>query len=394
MRNILKPLLAIKTKRGYSILSAVVVTLFSTWVIFDATKFEVDLTVNGETEVVKTHGKTAGELLEEVGIDVGVHDFLSHNVETPITDGMEIEYKEALKVFLTVDDETKQYYTIAATVGEFFNLEQLEFNEHDEISHDLSAKLTEGLEITVDTAFQITVIDGEKKAKHWTTGGNVEDFLVANDISLNKLDKIKPKLDKEITEDTKITIIRVEKKEKEVEESIPFEVEERKDNSLEAGKKKVIKAGKKGKALNKYEVTYENGKEVDRKLISEKVLEKSEKEIVAVGTKKAASASSAPAGKGKVMVMEATGYGADCKGCSGITAIGINLKKNPNMKVISVDPRIIPLGSRVWVEGYGEAIAGDTGGAIKGNRIDVFLPSEAYARNNWGRRTVKVKILD
>jgi len=84
----------------------------------------------------------------------------------------------------------------------------------------------------------------------------------------------------------------------------------------------------------------------------------------------------------------------DCKGCSGITATGIDVRNNPNMKVIAVDPSVIPLGSRVWVEGYGEAVAGDTGGAIKGNRIDVLLPSEAYAAQNWGRRTVQVRVLD
>ena len=63
--------------------------------------------------------------------------------------------------------------------------------------------------------------------------------------------------------------------------------------------------------------------------------------------------------------MTATAYTASCAGCSGITATGINLKANPNQKVISVNPTVIPLGSKVSVEGYGEAIAGDTGGAIK-----------------------------
>jgi 3D (Asp-Asp-Asp) domain-containing protein/LysM repeat protein len=74
------------------------------------------------------------------------------------------------------------------------------------------------------------------------------------------------------------------------------------------------------------------------------------------------------------LTMTATAYTATCEGCSGITATGINLLKNPDMKVISVDPDVIPLGSKVWVEGYGEAIAGDTGGAIKGNKIDIFIP--------------------
>lgn len=93
------------------------------------------------------------------------------------------------------------------------------------------------------------------------------------------------------------------------------------------------------------------------------------------------------------LTVSATAYTASCAGCSGITATGIDLRDNPNQKVISVDPSVIPLGSRVWVEGYGEAIAGDTGGAIKGNKIDVFVPSQDAALS-WGVKEVKVKILN
>lgn len=95
----------------------------------------------------------------------------------------------------------------------------------------------------------------------------------------------------------------------------------------------------------------------------------------------------------KEMTVTATAYTAYCTGCSGTTAIGIDLRANPNQRVIAVDPRVIPLGTKVWVEGYGEAIAGDTGGAIKGNKIDVFIPSQESAMA-WGVKTVKIKILN
>lgn len=95
----------------------------------------------------------------------------------------------------------------------------------------------------------------------------------------------------------------------------------------------------------------------------------------------------------KEMVVTATAYTAYCTGCSGTTAYGIDLRANPNQKVIAVDPRVIPLGTKVWVEGYGEAIAGDTGGAIKGNKIDVFIPTKESAMA-WGRKTVKIRVLN
>ncbi|PYE91366.1 cell wall-binding protein EntC [Bacillus sp. 196mf] len=75
------------------------------------------------------------------------------------------------------------------------------------------------------------------------------------------------------------------------------------------------------------------------------------------------------------------------------SALGHNLTANPNMKLIAVDPSVIPLGSKVWVEGYGVAIAGDTGGAIKGNKIDVLMPDKGTS-SSWGRKTVTVKVLN
>lgn len=71
----------------------------------------------------------------------------------------------------------------------------------------------------------------------------------------------------------------------------------------------------------------------------------------------------------------------------------MNLKENPDAKVIAVDPSVIPLGTKVYVEGYGYATAEDIGGAIKGNRIDVFIPTQSGALE-WGRKQVKVTILD
>lgn len=106
-----------------------------------------------------------------------------------------------------------------------------------------------------------------------------------------------------------------------------------------------------------------------------------------------ASAPAPTSSAAKEMTVTATAYTAYCTGCSGTTYTGIDLRSNPNQKVIAVDPSVIPLGSRVWVEGYGEAIAGDIGGAIKGNIIDVFMADQQDALN-WGRQTVNIKILD
>ena len=102
-------------------------------------------------------------------------------------------------------------------------------------------------------------------------------------------------------------------------------------------------------------------------------------------------ATPAPTGQtGTEMYVTSTAYSHESSG--SITRMGHNIKENPNMKLIAVDPPVIPLGSRVWVEGYGVAIAGDTGGAIKGHKIDVLMPNNAQAYA-WGRKTVKIVVL-
>ncbi|MBN9655550.1 LysM peptidoglycan-binding domain-containing protein [Halobacillus sp. GSS1] len=105
--------------------------------------------------------------------------------------------------------------------------------------------------------------------------------------------------------------------------------------------------------------------------------------------------SSQPADDGvvKTLNMEATAYTAFCEGCSGTTSTGIDLRANPDQKVIAVDPNVIPLGSEVYVEGYGKAIAGDIGGAIQGNRIDVFMADRSDALD-FGRKSVEVKVYE
>lgn len=112
----------------------------------------------------------------------------------------------------------------------------------------------------------------------------------------------------------------------------------------------------------------------------------------------AQESSSAPAeesnsqqSSGRTLRMQATGYSTRQPSLSTHTATGIDLRVNP--RVIAVDPSIIPLGTMVEVEGMGVYIAGDTGGAIRGNIIDIHFQTVAEALQ-WGRRTVNVRILD
>ncbi|HWK22072.1 MAG TPA: LysM peptidoglycan-binding domain-containing protein [Ureibacillus sp.] len=126
---------------------------------------------------------------------------------------------------------------------------------------------------------------------------------------------------------------------------------------------------------------------------SEATTNSTDNETVKENSPETTTSTSSSSSDSKVLTVQATAYTASCEGCTGITSTGINLKENPDAKVISVDPTVIPLGSKVYVEGYGEAVAGDTGGGIKGNKIDVFVPTQQEAIN-FGVKQLNVTILD
>lgn len=413
-------------QRVISTVGVLALIAFSSIIVFDAMKKTITVNDNGKEQRVQTHVKTVEEVLEQTGITVGEHDELSHALDAEIESGMTIDYKTAKQVTVNVDGEENIYHTTQDTVEDLFIDHNLAFSNHDDLSHELDDTLKEGMTIDVTKAFQVTVVNGGKKEKYWTTGGTVEQLLNDHKITYlkNSNDKINVNLSDKIKNDTKIKIVRVDKEKEEVEEAIPFEVETQEDSSLEKGKEKVVSEGEEGLVVKTYEVTKEDGKKADKVLKDEKVKKESKNKVVAVGTKevkqandggnlqtlaksesksksKGNSSSESSSSKksnssnsnGKTLTMSASAYTAKCNGCSGHTSTGINLNANPNKKVVAVDPSVIPLGSKVWVEGYGEAVAGDTGGNIVGNRIDLHFPNKEAALA-FGQKTVTVKVIN
>lgn len=159
-------------------------------------------------------------------------------------------------------------------------------------------------------------------------------------------------------------------------------------NKLEDSKEIIEQNEKELKEIN--DTINSKNKEIDQ---LKKDLEAKRKQEKLLASSNSKTESNAPTSNGEYTekTMTATAYTAECAGCSGVTYTGIDLNKNRDKKVIAVDPNVIPLGSKVHVEGYGFAIAGDIGGAIKGNKIDLHVPTkkQAYA---FGRQQVKVRI--
>lgn len=152
----------------------------------------------------------------------------------------------------------------------------------------------------------------------------------------------------------------------------------------------LVKEDIKAKEAAKKEAAEKAAKEKAAKEAAEKAAAEKEAAKKAEASEQTADQSQP---SGQTMMMEATAYSsdpADALGGGSITATGQNLLENP--MAVAVDPSVIPLGTRLYVEGYGEAYAVDTGSAIQGNIIDVHF-STAGQCEAWGRRQVKVTIL-
>ena len=366
----------------------------------ELTKQPVSISINGKKQSVRTHAKTVGELMKSLNIKTRKEDHISPAEDTKITSNMNVEYIAAKPVHLAMDGEEKQVWTTAGTVGKILKELNLELAEHDQIEPSVDKEIKKDMKLTLQRAFKVTVKDAGKNKDIWTTSTTVADFLKHHKISIKGDDEVKPALDETLTKDqANIHITRIKKVTDVVEENIPFDVKKKEDASLEKGTEKVVQDGKEGKLKKHYAVIKKNGKEVSRELIKEETAAESKAKIIAVGTKRktvaqiSTNVSRGNEASGKEFYVTSTAYTASCSGCSGHTATGVNLKNNPGSKVIAVDPSFIPLGTKVHVEGYGYAVAADTGSAIKGRKIDVFFPSKSAAYR-WGNKRVKIKVLN
>ncbi|WP_455675994.1 ubiquitin-like domain-containing protein [Pradoshia sp.] len=378
------------------IMTSVAVFILATGIIFyESTKKTVALSLDGEKQMVKTHADTINELLQELDVEVGKDDYLSLAKGTEISDDLSVVWTPAVEVRLTIDGETTSVWTLSETVGDFLKKEGVQLRAEDKVSESMDEAIEENMDITIEKAFPVALKVGNEKREVWSTSTTVADLLKNEEVRVNKLDRVSPALSNRLTEESAVTITRVEKVTDVVEEPISYEAIERKDPSLEKGKEKIITEGQEGIMSKTYELTKENGKTISKKLVSEKMVKEKVDQVVAVGTKEKKAAvknvSTSSSSSAEEYHVTATAYTSGCNGCTGKTATGINLRANPNAKVIAVDPSFIPLGTKVYVEGYGYATAADTGGAVSGKKIDVFVPSTADAYN-WGVKTVKIKV--
>ena len=247
-----------------------------------------------------------------------------------------------------------------------------------------------GYTVSVKAKYDVTVAaDGQTKTIH-TGDARVSDILRQAGVEVGENDIVEPAQDTMLTEATTIKVTRVTTKTMTETKDIAYSTETRETSELEKGKSRVAQEGVNGKEEITLEYTYHDGVQVSIVQTGSRVLEQPVNKIVENGTKEpvvttsSTSSSGAPSSSSRTITMEATAYSGGGTTASGMAAA---------VGRVAVDPRVIPLGSKVYIEGFGDFIAEDTGGAIKGNRIDLYFNSESECIS-FGRRSAKVYVLN
>lgn len=307
-------------------------------------------------------------------------------------------------IYLVVDGEIQEVETRKSLVNQVLDEHSIVLSQGDTISRSLESSLKEGDRIVIVRAIPVQVnVDGATKS-HLTTQSSVQGIINELGIQVGSEDKVTPELSSKVTSDLKIKVVRVSKHTVQTKETVPFNVVKTSDPNLEKGQTKVLQQGNEGVVIHHVEKVYEDGNFVSKRWLSKEVETKAQDKVVAVGTKPKPEAVlaanitrtadqvdiSGTTTKGGVSFkykkvlknVTLTAYSAEEDGIGTKTASGTRVTEG---RTIAVDKSVVPMGWWVYIEGIGFRRAEDTGGAIKGNKMDVYFDSLKTAKN-FGRK--------
>jgi 3D (Asp-Asp-Asp) domain-containing protein len=286
-----------------------------------------------------------------------------------------------------------QHATSAATVGEFLHERGITVGDRDFVSPAIDTPLSDRMMIEYRAAMPVTILTSHERRSATSSAKDVGALLEEQGIRLASTDQVQPSLADPVPSNGVVRITRVLMWQRTEQRPIAALLVHRLDFSMTPGTTRVVAKGSPGLRSVMVSFVQRDGGSIKAQVLDSRVIRKAHPRIVAEGVGEyEAFARMADHGIERTayiaaseLHMVATAYTAGCSGCSGITAIG----RPAGHGIVAVDPSVIPLGTRLYIPGYGFALAGDTGGAIRGNRIDLGFNSLRDALL-FGRREVTV----
>jgi len=288
-------------------------------------------------------------------------------------------------VTIAVDGKQIKTITFKKTVAEVLQQENIQLREKDVVKPGLGFRLEKGTRITVIRAFKVRVIADGRQVEVLTTPVTVARAIQLAGIKLGRDDIVDPGLETITRPRKDIRVIRVTHRVVHTQALIPYPVERTPDHTLEKGLTKTLRRGRNGLEVQNIKITYHDGKEAGREVLDRRTLREPVPQVIAMGTITSVSRGSLRLNFRQAMMAVATAYTYTGRR----TASG----RPPEVGLVAVDTGVIPMGTRLYVEGYGFAMAADRGRDITGHRVDLFMESRDQCLR-WGRRLVKVYILD
>lgn len=292
------------------------------------------------------------------------------------------------EVFVTLDTNAVELYTSEDTLGDA--LKEAGFFDLDDAKTDvaLDTPITDGMEAEIFTNKEITLVVGGKEKVVETFVTDVDALLIEEGVDYDTDDEIIPARHTALKDGDRVVVNIFEEKVDVEEKPIAFKTVTEETSELYIGESEVYQEGEEGVRRIERKLTLKNGKVIAKKVISNEIVKEAVNKVILEGTKEevhAAQMTQAPTG-GYTMIMNATAY----THTGNPTASGAWPQA---YYTVAVDPSVIPLGTSMYIEGYGYAVAQDTGGAVRGNIIDLFFDTTAECIQ-WGRRNVAVTILN
>lgn len=306
------------------------------------------------------------------------------------------------QVSLNLDGEIIQVISYSNTVEEFIKTEEVNMKEGAYVNVPLDSKLENNIDLVIKNPKPYTLDVAGVLLESFSVNNTVKEVLEDFEIELGEKDYTSPELSSVISPNTTIKLFQVKEVLVTDEIIIPFETQVTKNRNVEFGEVKVIQEGKDGLRKSHIQKEYVNGVLTSSVIVNDEIVSEPVTHIVEKGSRDFIVTSRGEVGYRSATTMTATAYDSSFASTGknpgdkyyGITASGT--KARPG--VVAVDPRVIPLGTKLYIQSldgtkdYGFAIAEDKGGAIKGNKIDLYFETRSQCMN-FGRRKVKVFIL-